>query len=63
MAILGFIVALLFSLAIMLGGAAVFLAASAFSGEKPWPALIPFTIGCYLLYLTCQHSPFQIIIQ
>lgn len=40
MAILGFIVAFIFSLAILLGGPIVFLAINAFYGDRPWPALI-----------------------
>lgn len=62
MAILGFIVAFIFSLAILLGGPIVFLAMNAFYGDRPWPALIPFAIGCVLMYLTLTHSPFHITV-
>ncbi len=62
MAIIGFIVAFIFSLWIMVGVPIVFLLLTGLSNESPRWAVLPFAIGCVLMYLTLTHSPFHIAV-
>lgn len=62
MAIIGFIICFIFSLAITVLLPFFCIIGAAFSGKsgESWVALIPFAIGCFLLYLTIANSPFHI---
>jgi len=64
MAIVGFIICFIFSLIITLVLPFFCVIGAAFSGKsgEGWWALVPFAIGCGLLYLTIANSPFHIAI-
>lgn len=61
-AILGWLALMVLALGFMIGGPIAVIVCSAFSGEKPWPALIPIAVGAYLIYLLCVHAPFHIVV-
>lgn len=62
MAVIGFIICLIVNLAVTFIAPFLCILAASFSGksEERWWALVPFVIGCGLLYLTIAHSPFHI---
>lgn len=60
-AILGWLMLVLLSLGFMIGGTIAVIVGSAFSGDKPWPVLIPIGVGAFFIYLLCTHAPFHIV--
>lgn len=64
MAVVGFIICFIFSLAVTLVLPFFCVIGATFSGRsgEGWWALVPFAVGCFLLYLTIAHSPFHITV-
>lgn len=60
-AILGWLILMVLSIGFMIGGPIAVIVAVAFSGERPWPAVIPFGLGAFFIYLLCTHAPFHIV--
>lgn len=59
-AVLGWLILMLLALGFTLGGPAAVLISTAFSGGKNWPAIIPFGVGCGLIWALCHYAPFHI---
>ena len=59
--VLGWLILVILSLGFMIGGSIAVIVGSAFSGDKPWPVLIPLCVGAFFIYLLFAHAPFHIV--